>query len=471
MNFARRILIALCLLSAILLGAQRPTRILVLHTNDLHGQLLPRNGFGGLAEIATLVRNAAPDLMLDAGDKFTGTLLNDEFEGVPIIQAMNRIGFQASAIGNHEFDYGLEPLRARLREAVFPNISANIQTGLPEIRKYTVIAVKGIRFGIIGLTLEDLKERAHPDKVRDVNVQDVVRALQETLPEVRTQSDFVILLTHVTNEEEKRIAAAFPEIRLIISGHDHSRTGYSWEKQTMITRTGSSGRNLGRVDMEFSGATLKSLEARIIPVRDVSPDPEVAALLRPFEAKVAEKMSAVVGHATEDMVKSDTSESSLANHIADAFRAAGQSEIAFHNIGGIRAGLSGGPVTWGAVFEVLPFQNILFKLKLSGSQVKRILNHSFIAVSGLRVVFDLHKPMGGRLVRVTMSDGSPIDDEASYTVTTNDFVVAGGDGFAEFARGKEIQNTGVSLRDAFAEYIRSQGVLSPLLDGRIVIVN
>jgi 2',3'-cyclic-nucleotide 2'-phosphodiesterase (5'-nucleotidase family) len=467
MTRTRRVLALACLLCAFWLSAQSRTEIVVMHTNDLHGQLLPRNGEGGIAELGTVIQNNHPDLMLDAGDRFTGTLLNDEFEGEPMIQALNLIGYHAAAVGNHEFDYGLGPLRERTRQANFPFLTANLDTGIPEIRKFVIIPVKGIRFGVIGLTLEDLLGSAHPDKVRTVNVKDVVRSLAETLPEVRRLSDFVILVTHLNESEEKRVAAAFPEVRLIIGGHDHSVIGPVWLGNTLVAKTGSSGRNVGRVDLEFEGTGLKSMVPRVIPVKDVAPDPDIKAALLPFEAKVADKMSLVVGEATDDMVKSDISESALANHIVDAFRATGKTDVAFHNIGGIRAGLSRGPITWGRVFEVLPFQNFLFKLKLTGTQIKRVLDHNFIAVSGLRVRFDLRKPVGRRLVQVTMADGSPLEDERLYSVTTNDFVVAGGDGFLEFAEGRDIENTGIVLRDVFIEYIRSHTVITAERDGRV----
>jgi 2',3'-cyclic-nucleotide 2'-phosphodiesterase (5'-nucleotidase family) len=422
---------------------------------------------GGLAEISTIVRNTRPDLLLDAGDRFTGTFLNDEFEGRPIILAMNRIGFQAGAIGNHEFDYGMDALKARVKEANFPMLTANLETGVPGIQKYTVISAKGLRFGIIGLTLQGLAEAAHPDRVRGLTVQPVVKALEETLPEVRSKSDFIILVTHLDDEEERRIAEAFPDIRLIVGGHNHSRLGPILEGQTLIVKTGSSGRNIGRVDLEFDGKNLTDIQGSLIPVRDVPPDPEITALFQPFEAIVTEKMKVVIGEAAADITTSSKAESPLANLITDVFKEAGKTEIAFQNAGGIRTYIRKGPITWGEIFEVLPFQNVLFTLKLTGAQIKNTLNSDFIAVSGLRVRFDLTQPRGRRMVSATLANGQPLDDESLYTVTTNDFVVAGGDGFTEFANGKDIKDTGILLRDLVVEYVKARKSLTPVLDGRI----
>src|SRR5688572_1143302 len=113
------------LLSSALALPQAPTTIVVLHTNDMHGQILPRNGSGGLAQLATVIRREQPDLLLDGGDIFTGTMASDEFFGKPMIDVMNRLGYAAGALGNHEFDYGLVELRNRLKEAKFPILSSN----------------------------------------------------------------------------------------------------------------------------------------------------------------------------------------------------------------------------------------------------------------------------------------------------------------------------------------------------------
>src|SRR4030095_4700086 len=134
----------------------------------------------------------------------------------------------AAAIGNHEFDYGQEALRLRLREAKFPFLSANLETPIPEIRKYTIVNAKGIRFGIIGLTTEDVKTKSHPNRVGGITVFDIVKTFEQILPELGSKSDFIIALVHLEDLEERRLASAFPEIRLIIGGHNHDVLGPIW---------------------------------------------------------------------------------------------------------------------------------------------------------------------------------------------------------------------------------------------------
>src|SRR5439155_15168181 len=216
------------------LAAQAPTHIVIMHTNDLHGQLLPKAGFGGMAEIGAIIRSGKPDLILDAGDFSTGTFLADEFKGAPTIQAMNLIGYTAGIIGNHDFDYGQDALRMRLREAKFPMLSANIQTPIRRIKKYVIVPTKGIRFSFIGLTTEELKTKSHPKLIENVAVSDIVKTLEKLLPEVRPKSDFIVAIVHLEDDEEQRVASAFPEIRLIVGGHNHVAFGPIHIGETLI---------------------------------------------------------------------------------------------------------------------------------------------------------------------------------------------------------------------------------------------
>jgi 2',3'-cyclic-nucleotide 2'-phosphodiesterase/3'-nucleotidase len=266
-----------------------------------------------------------------------------------------------------------------------------------------------------------------------------------------------------------RIAAAFPEIRLIIGGHTHNILGPIRLEQTLVAKTGSIGRNVGRVDLDFDGKKLSRIEGKLIPVTDVAPDPGVAKIVASFEKRVKEKAAEVVGDATGDFTRSGSSESTLSDLIADAFRQRGKTQIAIHNTGGIRAPIAKGPVTWGDVFEVLPFDNTLVTLNLTGQQLKRTLASGLLAVSGLHVELDLERPKGQQLISATMPGGAPIDDATVYSVTTNDFLVAGGDGYVELGKGRGLKDTGTLLRDVLVDYVRARGTISPTLDGRVVV--
>jgi 2',3'-cyclic-nucleotide 2'-phosphodiesterase/3'-nucleotidase len=302
-----------------------------------------------------------------------------------------------------------------------------------------------------------------------------VKTLEQLLPEVRRQSDFIIATVHLEDEEDKRVASAFPEIRLIIAGHVHSTLGPIWVGETLIAKTGSSGRNVGRVDIDFDGKKAVRMDSKLIPVKGVPPDPAIGAVLEPFNAKVRYKLGEVVGLATDELVRSDKAESSLADVVADAFREKGKTQIAIQNAGGIRANILKGNVTWGNVFEVLPFQNTLITVRLTGAQVKKTLERGLVptigmvSLSGLRVHFDLKRSPGERVVSAILLDGTALDDAKLYSVTTNDFVLAGGDGYTEFAKGTDIVDTGIFLRDVLVDYIKAKSTISPVVDGRIVL--
>jgi 2',3'-cyclic-nucleotide 2'-phosphodiesterase (5'-nucleotidase family) len=161
----------------------------------------------------------------------------------------------------------------------------------------------------------------------------------------------------------------------------------------------------------------------------------------------------------------------LLNLVTDAYRARTGAQIVLTNTGGVRTSLPAGPITYGKLFEILPFENTIVTMKLTGAQLKRSLAVRLTAVSGLRVAFDLRKPKGDQLVSVTRDDGSPILDSATYTVAINDFMQAGGDDYTEFANGTEAKDTGMRLRDVVSDYVREKKTLTPVMDGRIQIVN
>ena len=447
------------------------THIVIMHTNDIHGHLQPENGAGGLEMVAAIVKREHPDLLLDAGDMFTGTLLTDNFYGEPVMAVMNRMGYDATIIGNHEFDYGLGMLRTRVNQAKLPVLSANVVFPFNDVQKTKIVEAKGIRFGIIGLTTMEAATTTHPKNLKNVQIIDLIKALETNLPQLRARSDFIIVLGHLTTEEEQRIARTFPEIRLIIGGHIHTPLKEPiMENGTMIVRNGAFGQSVGRLDLDFEDRKFTKISEKFIEVKGIPPDPDAVKAVEPFRAKVQDKMDAVLGVAAAPLLKTNSDESPLFNMITDAYRAKTGTQMAMANPGGIRTSLPAGPITYGKIFEILPFENTLVTMKITGAAVKRSLAVDITAISGVRAVFDPSKPKNQRLASATLADGSPIIDDAIYTVTVNDFMQAGGDGYDEFTKGADTIDTGIRLRDIVSEYITAHKTINPVTDGRVQIL-
>jgi 5'-nucleotidase/UDP-sugar diphosphatase len=462
-----RLLFLLVCLGAVVYGAGQ-VHIVIMHTNDIRGQVLQGPEAAGSARLATVVRQVKPDLMLDAGEMFSGALVTDMFQGVPVIAVMNAIGYDAAAVGGNEFSYGIHALTARAREANFPLLSANAESPIAEIEMAAIFNAQDVRIAVIGLTNEELMFTGHPKNVKYVDVADAVRTLESVLPRVRDRADCIILLTNVTRDEEQRLARAFPEIRLIIGAHDEAelpvRIG-----QTTIVSAGRFGKYAGKLDLTFNDGKLNRIESRLLPLAEVDPDPSVAQLLEPFETKLNKALQQVWGHAAGDLSLSTAQESHIGNLLADAVRAKTGTAIALINAAYPQAGIRKGPITSRMLLEVLPSENTLVTMRLTGAQIKRILGRTLMSLSGIRVKLDVTKPEGKRLISARLQDGTPIRDKDLYSVTTNDFLLMGGDGHTEFADGTHVEDTGILMRDALAEHIARLGTVAPRLDGRIQV--
>jgi 5'-nucleotidase / UDP-sugar diphosphatase len=442
------------------------THVVIMHTNDIRGHVLSGPDAGGSARLATVVHQLRPDLMLDAGGMLSGSLISDTFSGSPVIDAMNAIGYDAAAIGSGEFNFGINALTARVREANFPLLSANVTSPIDEIQVAAIFNAQGVRIAIIGLSSDELTHTGHPQNVKYVDVADSVLTLETVLPRVRDRADCIILLTNVSRAEEQRIARAFPEIRLIIGAHEESELPVRVGQTTIVT-AGKFGKYAGKLDLTFNDGKLKAVESRLVPIENAEPDPEVAKVIEPFEAKLNETLQQVVGQAAGDLSHSTAKESQMGNLVADAVRAKTGTALALIDAADAQRGIRKGPITSGMLFEVLPSENTLVTMRLTGAQIKHILGRSVMSLSGVRVKLDETKPEGKRLVSARLEDGTPLRDKELYTVTTNDFLLMGGGGYTEFADGIGVEDTGILMRDALAEHIAHLGTVSPRLDGRI----
>src|SRR3989442_6465617 len=198
----------LLLFLSVSLAAAPDTHVMIMHTNDIRGHILPGPDAGGSTRLATVVRELKPDLMLDAGGILSGSLISDTFQGEPVVTVMNAIGYDAVAVGSSEFNFGIAALRARSRQANFLLLSANAASPIDEIQPAAIYNTQDVRIAVIGLTSQEIT--GHPQNVKYVDVADPGRTLEDVLPRIRDPAYAIILLAHITRAEEQAIAGTLP---------------------------------------------------------------------------------------------------------------------------------------------------------------------------------------------------------------------------------------------------------------------
>ncbi len=467
----------------------------ILHINDLHGNLLPKPGkegkpaTGGMAWIAQMVsderaKNPEGTLLLSAGDMFQGTPISNLFGGKPVIEVMNRIGFDAMTVGNHELDQGMEAFQDLRKAAGFPFLSANIVDGkgrlLPGVKPYIMLRKKGLKIAVIGMTTPETQYATKTGNLRGYRVIPVANVLPGVIEKVREEgAGLVIVLSHLGLDDDREMASAVPGIDLIVGGHSHTEVRTPvFVGTTIILQAGYYGQRLGVMKISAdaaSGKIVQYSERRILRRVRAGPrdpyDAAVAAIIKNYDDRIREEFGRIVGETSVDLAKRPY-ESNLGNLVCDAMRKATGADVAIQNNGGIRTTIPKGKITLEQVYMLLPFDNNLMTMDLTGAQIANILEQNartqgMLQVSGLKVFYNLAAPEGAR-VQALFIGGKPVGHSRSYRVTTNDFLAAGGDRFGIFRDGK---NTviGDSVRDVFLDYLRKHSPVSPRTEGRIVV--
>jgi len=503
----------------------------ILHINDFHSRFDPITGsdsncdaetdaagecFGGIARLKTIIDDTRAkyetgnSLLLSAGDNFQGSLYYTTYKSKVVSDFFNQMGFDVVATGNHEFDDGPEEFMKFIEAAEFPIIGGNFDVTKDEglrgkIEGSIVVEVGGEKIGIIGATTEDTPEIASPGDVEFHDVIQYVRGASEALDAAGVNK--IILLSHIGYTEDLNVAAALPLVDVIVGGHSHSLLG-SMEGavgpyptmvanpdgvEVPVVQANQYGKYLGDIAITWddNGVVTKAegepflIDASVVADEDFKG--QLATLLGPIE----EMTSQVIGSTTDKLEGARevcrVMECSMGNLLADAIldRVADQgATIAFQNGGGIRASIDAGEITVGDVLTVLPFSNTLATVQVSGADVIEALENGvsdiengagrFAQVAGLKYTYTLANPAGDRISDVMVKgEGDtwvPIDEDATYTVVTNNYVRGGGDGFGTFAEGDNPYDFGPPLEQVVAEYIaKLGGEYTPYTDGRITV--
>ncbi|MBU8771460.1 bifunctional 2',3'-cyclic-nucleotide 2'-phosphodiesterase/3'-nucleotidase [Cytobacillus oceanisediminis] len=500
----------------------KPFEVQLLGINDLHGQLdtfnakLGAEGAGGIEYLAAYLKEREATnpntFMLHAGDVAgasspVSALLQDE----PTIKLLNEIGFDLGTLGNHEFDEGVdEMLRlinggshpktvdkyGEFEGASFPYVVSNVvdsKTKEPILDPYVINEVNGVKIGFIGVAYSDTPTIVTPSGVAGVEFTDEAEAINKYAKELKDQGvKSIVVVSHNpiksdtdgNNPTEELVEIANKvddEVDVMFGGHNHQYANTVVDGKLLV-QSFSYGTAFSDVDLTIDPVTKDIIkkEAEIVTTyRDgIEPDAEIKAMLDAYIEDVAPILNEKIGTTTSGISRDENAdgESPMGNLIADSMIAATGSDFAFMNPGGIRAEIDAGEITWKEAFTVQPFGNDLVTMDLTGAQIKTLLEQQWgskqriLKVAGLKFSYDTSKEAGKRIVSVTQADGTPIVDTETYSVTVNNFMADGGDELHVLKEGKNRVVDVVDL-EALVNYIKDQGEVNPVTEGRIIKVN
>jgi 5'-nucleotidase len=528
------VLAAILLLSAQTFGADnKPFHLLILHTNDIHARLAEFNRFGqtctddesakgecfgGYPRIAAAINQArklGPSLLLDAGDQFQGTLFYTVLKGRPSREAMNRCGYTAMTLGNHEFDDGPASLVDTFLSGLnFPVLAANLEAeAVPALKShlapFTVVTVAGRKIGLVGLANEDTSTLSSPGP--DLTFTNAAPALAKAVAALHAQgAAIVIAITHVGLDRDEQLGAAVDGVSVIVGGHSHtllSNTDPSAAgpypvvvkspsgRPVLIVQAEAWGKYLGElgVDFDAQGAPVAYSGAPLLLDKSQPQDPAMLELVKDWEKETAPFLGQTVGSARQSLELAHDGcrqgECPLGDLLADSLRLAAKpqgAQAAFINGGAVRAGLKAGDITAGDLLTVYPFTDTVATFELTGADLALVLEHGlslagdtqasgtgrFLQVSGLRYSFNPAKPAGKRLanVEILAPDGAyaPLDPDKSYVLASTGYLLKGGDGYVMLKdKARKVYAFGKPVSDALIDYVNSHSPLDLQIEGRI----
>jgi 5'-nucleotidase / UDP-sugar diphosphatase len=404
-------------------------------------------------------------------------------------------------LGNHEFDFGQAVLKKRISESTFPVLCANVE-GLDRLKPFIIKERGGVRVGIIGIVTEETPVATHPRNVAGLTFLASAEIVEKRVRELKNQVDIVIVLSHIGHAADRVLAEKVKGIDVIVGGHSHTKIPKPVRiGETLIVQAWEHGKALGVLDLTIRDGRIVGYDGRLEEVKPYpgKEDRGILALVEKYKQQVDRALNVRIGEAKIDLDGENVRkrETNLGNFIADIMRQASNADVALINGGTIRTNMNRGEVRIKDVYSVLPFDNYIVAIKLTGIQLAEALEHGvsgieegegrFPQVAGLTFTYSPSAPKGSRIREILIA-GKPLDPGRGYSVATNDFLAVGGDGYRSFAeavkssktfsvvggmlQGEKVvySDSGRWLRDVVVEYIREKGAIAPGREGRITEV-
>lgn len=530
----KKILVIISVLCAFSLWAE-DLKLDIMYTNDVHGGI-DRSAatfmnpefppmLGGGASAASYIQSVRKlsdsknrdNFLFDAGDFFQGRPIGSLTDGKAVIEYMNKIGYDLTVIGNHEFDNGEAKLKETLALAEFPVLTCNLyQKGtkdlVPYVKPYLIVEKMGVKIGILGMTTTDTEKMSFPEHIKNVDFGDEKEALTYYVNKLRNEEkvDIIIGVFHAgvpfneKEEYEKRygvnakpqknywgldalsLAHEVPGIDVIFGGHIHRGMQEPWidpVNQTLIFTNYGYGSNMGHVTLKIDPKT-KTMSGYEFPTRDnvlvtlteeqFIPDPEIDKMITERQAIVEKGMDDVIGTAGTFLSRSSVdAQNAMGNFTSEAMKDAAGADFAFINLGGVRAEIPMGPVTYRQVFNVMPFDNQIVTMLVDGVMLKKIIetrvagSRAGMIIAGGKVVYSRNRSDFDRITLLEIG-GEPWKADKIYKVATTDFLLQGNAQLTLLTSIPESQiiRNEINLRDAMVDYFKKYSPVKIKIDDR-----
>lgn len=471
----------------------KTTIIDIISFNDFHGNVAEdtreKGKNIGMAKMVGYVNEARKNnpntIVVSGGDNYQGTAISNLTFGVPVTKMMKAMKLTASAVGNHEFDWGSERIANWAKDGNFDYLAANIydaKTNKPVswAKPYKIIELDGTKIALIGLSTIQTAYQSKAEFVKDIKFIPADEAAKEWIKYLKDgkdplgKPDVIVAVTHIPSDQKDDKTITGEELDkltkvegldAVVTGHSH-RTVSGVLNNKPVVQAYKYGRALAKLHIVLDEGKITKIEPSVDMVSDhksdIIADENTAKELKEQTDSMSNVLDVKLGVLNED-VKHDRagSLSELGYWSCDVMRKYAKAQVGLTNGGGLRRTLYKGNVTMGDMYEIMPFDNQVVIVKVTGKELKKLIDHGIGAdymtdgqFAGLKVIYDPNKEYEHRITKITLEDGTPIKDDEVYTVATNDFIVGGGDRY-DFKNAIEIKDLFVPIRDVLVENVKT----------------
>jgi 2',3'-cyclic-nucleotide 2'-phosphodiesterase/3'-nucleotidase/5'-nucleotidase len=482
----------LLILSSVCFIFAAQKEVVVLSINDFHGSLAPAGKNVGAAKLADAfkvekAKNPDGTIIVAAGDSYQGSAMSNLLYGEPVSAVFKEMGIELSAVGNHEFDWGIDRITQWAEDGGLTFVCANIydkRTNEPVewAEPYVILDRTGIKVGFIGLATPETSYKALKANVENYDFKDPVATLADWVPKVKAAgADLIIALTHLGafQDKEGKVSGEAADLFQVegvdgvISAHTHQRISGLVDDKPLV-QAYYNGRTIAKMTFVFdennklvsAEPSLDNLFERADTLKD---DANTLAIYKKYEEELGPVLGKVLGKTTVELDHDRYAGPSLLGEwVSEVMKDKAGVQIAMTNGGGLRVPVPAGDITAGILYEVMPFDNTLYTMKLSGADVKANIEHGimnedigWVQIAGVRVTYNPKAEKDNRITSMVLEDGTPVEKDKYYTVVTNDFMFTGGDNY-NFKNAQDGLDTFIPIRDALMEAVEKAGILSPV---------